>query len=352
MQNFTPHALDKILEQLPKQGWLVLGEALSNLSCLGLFPIYPDQREKFVKEYEAKNIAALVSFDGNTLTEAQVKDRLAQKLFLPVSQEYLGRQVDILNNILNKLSGAKGESRPSFNAELAADCFKEIESQFDLSSGNFSPEVFVSEEKRIVLEQVLASVIKRSDFNENIIEALLLHYNIQKIKPFKLHNNLLAKIFSQYLLVQAGLPLWKISALNQHFNITKTEYLRRIDAEIETAGVDFIIYALRGLSDGWKTQIIQLSAMQNDICWSVLLEKEFAGNSEGERRQKILMQELSRKSDVVERNDLAYMSQQVNEMYKHRHPRTLMRDIKDLEDKRLIIREGKFYRVNKESIKV
>ncbi|MCK4625478.1 MAG: Fic family protein, partial [Phycisphaerae bacterium] len=74
--------------------WMALGECVSKCEHVANTPLRPATRDELHLIYLAKGVQATTAIEGNTLTEAEVIERIQHKSTLPASKEYLGREVD------------------------------------------------------------------------------------------------------------------------------------------------------------------------------------------------------------------------------------------------------------------
>jgi hypothetical protein len=94
--------------------WLRLGEALSKCDHIAGVPLQPAVAEELHEIYLAKGIHATTQIEGNTLSEAEARQRISGQLPLPESQEYLGIEVDNILAVCQEIYGdlANGAVRP------------------------------------------------------------------------------------------------------------------------------------------------------------------------------------------------------------------------------------------------
>ncbi|MXX78993.1 MAG: hypothetical protein F4Z33_08595 [Gemmatimonadales bacterium] len=82
------------LERATPQLWSLLGQVAARCEQVARAVLPPAAAAEMHKLYLIKGARATTAIEGNTLTEEQVRDRLDGQLELPISQEYLGREVD------------------------------------------------------------------------------------------------------------------------------------------------------------------------------------------------------------------------------------------------------------------
>ncbi len=74
--------------------WLGLGEAASNASIFSRVPLRPSTAQELHRLYLAKGAAATTAIEGNTLSEAEVRQAVEGSLKVPPSKQYLKQEVE------------------------------------------------------------------------------------------------------------------------------------------------------------------------------------------------------------------------------------------------------------------
>lgn len=74
--------------------WMLLGEARSKCDHIRFSPLAEETAKKLHILYLAKGVGATTAIEGNSLSEAQVQERIEGTLDLPPSKAYLGVEVD------------------------------------------------------------------------------------------------------------------------------------------------------------------------------------------------------------------------------------------------------------------
>jgi Fic family protein len=88
------------------------------------------------------------------------------------------------------------------------------------------------------------------NFDEAVIEAIVVHIYIAWIHPFEDGNGRTARLLEFYLLLRAGVPSIASHILSNHYNDTRTEYYRQLQLTCETGDIkEFIQYALLGFRE-------------------------------------------------------------------------------------------------------
>ena len=85
--------------------WSLLGQAVAGCRQIAETALPPLAAAEMYRLYLSRGARATTAIEGNTLSEVQVRARLDGQLELPLSQEYLGREVD---NVLDACELALG----------------------------------------------------------------------------------------------------------------------------------------------------------------------------------------------------------------------------------------------------
>lgn len=80
-----------------------LGEAFSKCQHLTGTPLQPALAAELARVYLIKGVSATTAIEGNTLTETEVAEILADRKKLPPSQEYLQREVENMERVLQRI---------------------------------------------------------------------------------------------------------------------------------------------------------------------------------------------------------------------------------------------------------
>jgi hypothetical protein len=100
--------------------------------------------------------------------------------------------------------------------------------------------------------------------------------------------------------------------------------------------------------DGLKEQLAYIRKLQMDVAW-VNYVHEILGrsNTKAAARQKHLLLDLSDREEPVDVSEIDCISPRVAKAYAGMNPRTWVRDVEILGERKLVIREGKTIRANK-----
>ncbi|MGH9225699.1 MAG: hypothetical protein ACRD2W_18375 [Acidimicrobiales bacterium] len=85
---------------------MLLGEIGSKCDHIRFVPLATETAKRLNQVYFAKGVKATTAIEGNTLSEEEVEARLLGQLELPLSKEYLGREIDNMVGAYNRIMAA------------------------------------------------------------------------------------------------------------------------------------------------------------------------------------------------------------------------------------------------------
>jgi hypothetical protein len=102
--------------------WSLLGQAVAGCRQIAETALPPLAAAEMYRLYLSRGARATTAIEGNTLSEAQVRARLDGQLELPLSQEYLGREVDNILDACERIwQEISGGHVPRLSPDLLAD---------------------------------------------------------------------------------------------------------------------------------------------------------------------------------------------------------------------------------------
>ncbi|HEX7244846.1 MAG TPA: Fic family protein [Solirubrobacterales bacterium] len=311
--------------------------------------------------YLAKGVHATTAIEGNTLSEDEVAEHLAGQLKLPPSQSYLGREVDNIVAAYNSIShelfdGASRELTPKKIKEynrLILDGLKVEEGVVPGELASKRPGVgrYLApprEDCDVLLERLCNWL--NEDFVEPdedmaipyaIIKAVIAHLYIAWIHYFGDGNGRTARCVEVQILAATGLvPTPAGHLLSNHYNVTRDEYYRQLDASTREHGgnpVPFLLYAIRGLVDELRAQLTIVWNQLYADRWEQHIYQQFGDTQRPpDIRQRQLMLDLSKRDDPVPRSEIRELSPRVAAAYAKRGDKTLTRDLNALIERGLV----------------
>ena len=352
---------------------MLLGNAQSKCEAVKGIPLLPSVSEHFYQVFLAKGILGTTAIEGNTLSEDEVLELLEGKLQLPPSKEYLAQEIDNIveacNLIRNQvMSGEQSNLRTGDILNFNRLVFKELSTQEDFVPGEFrTHEVGVGNYKgapyadvEYLVDQLFTWLNADFDTPEGyevaiaILKAILAHLYIAWIHPFGDGNGRTARLIEFEILLAAGLPDVVAHLFSNHYNQTRTEYYRQLDASHRSAdGVfEFIEYALQGFVDGLNNQLDMIRGQQLHVHWINYIHSRFRDkDGAADVRRRRLAIDLSNKDEPIKVSEIRYVSTRIAEAYADLSDKTVSRDVQKLQQMDLVTRTKEGVIANREVMK-
>ncbi len=347
-----------------------MGEATSKSQHIARALLSPSASHELMQVYLARGILATTAIEGNTLSEEEVRGVLEGTLKLPPSREYLQREVE---NVLAAYNDAYREilddpSRPMsvdwlcrFNERILRD----LELDAEVVPGEIRTDSVVVGRYRAVpaadaeyLLQRLCDWLNSSDFEapENepelgpplvLIKAMVAHLYLAWIHPFGDGNGRTARLLELQILLGAGFPAPACQLLSNHYNLTRSDYYRRLDeASRSHDEMGFLIYAARGFFDQLNEQLETVSRRQFVDRWEQFIYQTLGSRtSPSEHRRLRVALALSERfhltSEPVLAREIAGLTAELAGAYATKTGKTLTRDLNALKQLGLIAEEGR-----------
>jgi Fic family protein len=342
------------LRKASPQLWMLLGEAASKCEHIAGVPLRPSVAQDLHRLYLAKGALATTAIEGNTLTEKQVLQHLEGKLKLPRSKEYLAQEIDNIVGACNRIGELLAKGDAGLTPERLCDFNrwvleklppegKEIPGRlrdYSVLVGNVyrgAP----AEDCSYLLDrycQWLAS----EDFKAPpgmeavyaIIKAAVAHLYFAWIHPFGNGNGRTARLIELQILLAAGVPTPAAHLLSNHYNHTRAEYYRQLDQASKSGGetIPFIQYAAEGFVDGLREQLQVIREQQWDVAWRSYVHTKFRDDTRaGASRKRDLVLDLSASVAPVPVGKIPELSPRLAKSYATKSPKTLNRDLVELE---------------------
>ena len=358
------------LREASPRVWMLLGEAQSKAEHIAGVPLLPSVQEHLSQLFLAKGVRATTAIEGNTLSEQQVVQRIQGQLELPLSQEYLGREIDNVveacNQIGNRvLDGSTGALTAAELLHYNALILKDLPVEKEVQPGFFRQhEVGVGRYKGApptdvphLMERLCRwldedfSAPDGSRIAYGILQAVLAHLYLAWIHPFGDGNGRVARLLEFRLLLAAGVPAVAAHLLSNHYNQTRPEYYRQLDRASRSGGdvLPFIEYALRGFVDGLRDQIRIIQNQQLTVHWANFVYGSFRGQdtSAGIRRRR-LAHALSARLELIPTAKIRYLTPQLAEAYAGKTDKTVTRDLNHLQKMGILTKTRKGVRIRSE----
>ena len=357
--------------------WITLGECQSKCEHLSKYPLRPDVARSIHQMYMAKGVLATTAIEGNTLSESEVRKLLEGELELPPSKEYLAQEVQ---NIIDECNRILRKVKSGGQLSLSKDRIKEINKTvlaklkldehitpgeirtYEVGVGLYKAAPF--RDCDLLLDKLSKWLNDTTVFGSNhdekaavygIIKAILAHLYLAWIHPFGDGNGRTARLIEFQILIAAGVPSPAAHLLSNHYYQTRAEYYRQLHLASVTGGgvLPFISYAVQGFRDGLRLQIEEVKKQVIDVVWDSYVSEQFADRtSPANQRRRALIEDLSKviSPEAVSFEQIPVITPRLTALYSKRAPRTLARDLVELNEMKLIAFEKGLIRVNKEII--
>ena len=365
------------LRAAPSNLWMLLGQAVALCRQIGTAALPPGNAREMQTLYLVKGVQATTAIEGNTLSTEQIRARIEGQRDLPLSQEYLGKEVDNIARTCSAIADNLVRGQPlRLSPAWIAECNRQVLHGLEahLEDGVIPGEIPVHavgvgryrgaprQDCDFLVERLCGWLEGELDLKlfpdprDNrvataILHAILAHLYIAWVHPFGDGNGRTARLVEFMLLARAGVPLTSAQLPSNHYNLTRAEYYRQLDrASRANAGrgdpTGFILYALQGLVDGLQEQCDYIDGVQLLIAWQNFIFARFRQErrSPALNRRRELVLALTNQPEPVPRAALRRVNSNVAELYAGKTDKTLTRDINWLVKESLIERQPGGYR--------
>jgi Fic family protein len=348
----------------------LLGESDAIVKAISDTPLKPEDRKKLLLVALIKGAQATTAIEGNTLSQDEI-EKLQEGWKLPPSKEYQEIEVrniiDAFNHLLIEVAyeGRDKLITPDLIKEFHRMISKDLGEHLDAIPGRFR------EDNRVVgpylapdykhvpgLVQQLCEWIrkefhyekKEQSFATAVIQAIVTHVYIEWIHPFGDGNGRTGRLLEFFVLLRAGLPGIVSHILSNFYNNTRPEYYRQLDKGRKQRDLsEFIEYAVEGFRDGLKENLKIIQESQFAIFWHNYIYESFADikytKKAAFKRKRDLMLNLPLYNKYTA-EDITLISPTMAKQYAKVTKVTILRDLKELQQLNLIIKEGRKYRAN------
>lgn len=335
------------LGRAPPKLWLLLGEARSKCEALARVPMSPAMANELHRLFLVKGVHGTTAIEGNTLTEAQVRQIVEKKLTLPPSQDYLRQEVENILVSCKVIVDRAVANRPSeLTVRLIRSFNKTVLNKLKLEEEVIPGEIRNYEvgvarylaaphkDCAHLLARLCAWLNRLHDgsksIEEEIIRAVLAHLYLAWIHPFGDGNGRTARLIEFQILVNAGVPTSAAHLMSNHYNLTRSRYLQELDAASKSGGdiIPFLIYALDGFVEQLSEQITFVAGQQLRLSWRDYVHELFAEKvSPTDLRRRDLLLDLSWLPKPATRHEIRTVSSRIEEAYRDKTGKTITRDL-------------------------
>ena len=352
---------------------MALGEARSKCEHIAGVPLPPRVANTLHQIYLAKGVWATTAIEGNTLSEKDVRKRIRGRLKLPRSQEYLGQEIDNVVRACNQiLPNVDRQDFVYLTVDGIRDFNRQVLDGLKLEDGVIPGEIPTynvgvadylgapREDCEYLLgrmcEWLNHETFMPKDDNQitlGILRAVLAHLYLVWIHPFGDGNGRTSRLLEYRILLSAGVPSPAAHLLSNHYNQTRQEYYRQLQASSQSNGdvLPFLEYSINGFVDGLKIQLASIRNFQWSITWDNYIHDRFKqSDNRTDARRRHLVLDLSAKEEPVPMHEVLNISPRVALDYNGKTPKTLTRDLNSLIEMELIERTSAGYRAKPETI--
>lgn len=364
------------LRQASYSLWMNLGAIQSKCEHVANVLLPPDVAEEMQLLYLAKGIRATTAIEGNTLSEEEVKERIRGRAALPPSKEYQGREIDNVvkacHEIAREMIDGEGGSH------LTVDRIKHF-NRLILDGLPVSDHVNPGELRKVevgvgtyrgapcedceyLLERLCEFLRDVKSLGEEhkvafgVIRAVLAHLYLAWIHPFGDGNGRTARLIEVQILLGAGIPTIAAHLLSNFYNQTRNRYYQQLAQASKSGGnvIPFLEYAVQGLVDQLDLQINRIRRHQRDLAWKDYVYERFKNEpgAPAHRQRQIALDLARHTKHGAPISSLSMLTPQLAAAYARKTPRTLTRDLNELQQRELIVRSGKTVRANMEALQV
>lgn len=362
---------------LTPEMWLEMGEAMSKCQHLAGVPLKPARAKEMGAVYLARGVQATTAIEGNTLTETEVEQIVAEgTAHLGKSRQYQEREVQ---NVLAAIRDLDQSLRSGMKLPITRERLEKLNFQLldgipdepevvpgKLRDHNVHAGKYLAPRWQDVPELVdrfvrwlaelrsgVSPAAPEGDrFTNAVLAAMLAHLYLAWIHPFGNGNGRLARLVEVQILSESGVvPIVATNLLSDFYNKTRDHgYYRALDAAQRDVSF-FIRYALEGFLDELRAQIEVVKQENIEIHWESYVYEVFRGMPDTETRTRQRELALSMPEDRwIAAKDATELTPRLARLYTKVGERTPTRDLNDLWKLDLVQKEKRRYRARRSVI--
>ncbi len=371
------------LERADPLHWSLLGEAAARCDHVAHAVLPPAGARELHRLYLIKGARATTAIEGNTLSEEQIAAQLDGQLELPLSQEYLKREVDnVLRAVHDIFAEIMSGEPPALTPDWIAGANRRLLAGLEehLEEGVVPGKIpahpvgvlrYRGAPRRdcaVLLDRLCAWLEGdgwpvRPDRQEDrlasaILRAVFVHLYIAWIHPYGDGNGRTARLAEFMILAREGVPSPCAHLLSNHYNLTRAEYYRQLDRSSRANSgrgdpLGFLLYSLQGFVDGLREQSEFIAGIQLKLAWEHFVYGEFQGipSSPAMRRRREVTLVLGRVSAPVRKRAIPDLSPDLARLYAEKTSKTLTRDMNWLVNREFLEKGEDGYRAKVESMR-
>lgn len=370
MQGQYEHILFRKNWHLSSRAHQCLGVCEGMLAALSHMPLLPEHYKELMSVSLVKGAQATTAIEGNTLSDSEI-NLVAQGEKLAPSKEYQAIEVknilDAFWEILTGMMIGEGVHRvtPRLIKDLHIKVGKDLGEHFDAIPGRFREDRRIVGPYRTPDPQDVESLVDqlcdwlREEFrykdgeqcySDAIVQAIVAHIYLEWIHPFGDGNGRTGRLLEFYILARAGVPNIALHTLSNFYNSTRNEYYRHIHNANTTRDLtNLISYAIQGFKDGLEATLKTVQDAQLTLTWERLIYDRFASYPYRKKlmfqRQRMLALSFP-KDRVLSVDEIFLLTPEIARQYAILTPRTMQRDLKVLEDLRILKKSDGLYQAD------
>jgi Fic family protein len=322
----------------------------------------------------AKGALATTAIEGNTLTEAEVLQQIEGHLSLPPSRKYLEQEVQNILDACNRIGSEVLNGDRALTVERIKDFNRQVLRGLSIPEGSIAGEIpthrvvvgnYVGAPREDCehLLQLLCNWLEGPNFNPQgelsfgfaVLKAVIAHLYLAWIHPFADGNGRTARLLEFQILLASGAPFPCAQLLSNHYNRTRTEYYRQLNAASKTQNIlPFLLYAARGFRDEIREQIEVIRGQHLDVTWRNYVHEKFeklgGKPSAAANRRRSLVLALSKQEEPVALSAISKLTPDLAAQYANRTSKTISRDLNALMKMGLVQRSQEGYAAKKHVI--
>lgn len=338
-----------------------LGQCRAIVAAISEVPLAPLLRADLLRVSLRKGAQATTAIEGNTLSDEEV-ERLLEGEALPASKEYQAIEVrnvvEAMNTLLTEVA------RHSHQDLITADLIRRFHEligrglgeHLDAIPGEFRTDNRVVGTYRCPAHEDVPELVERlcawlpqefgfpsgsQRFRDAVVQAIVTHVYIEWIHPFGDGNGRTGRLVEFYVLLRAGLPDIASHILSNHYNETRAEYYRQLEAALRDRDLTgFIRYAVQGFRDGLNATLSTVQREQFLTAWRSFVYDRFAEQKYRKnvfKRRRNLVLDLPLGAELT-LEDVQLVTPRVARDYANLSERTIRRDLDALVDMDLVRR--------------
>jgi len=353
------------LKKLDNSDWFILGRAAAMVDVLAHMPMNPDLVGKLHRMYLIKGTKATTAIEGNTLSEKQISEIMDGKLKLPESRRYLQTEVENMlqtaNSVIEQGQAGTLEATPTFDDLLGGNqtVLHGLELPEEVIPGAIrmhrvgvsryaAPPPDVCEELlRYTCHWIARWRKDHADLPHVILQAVITHLYIAWIHPFGDGNGRTARLSELHILFTGGVPMPAAQLSSNHYNLTRSEYYRRLDEASKSCDpTPFIRYAIRGFADQIEEQLKEVRQSIRTITFRDFVYDTFRDNkAETSHRRRALVLDLA-EHGATPKDEIPLLTPRLATLYRNKTSKTVTRDLHELLAMGLIVGSGRKWQAN------